>query len=624
MWFDNFETGSSDDDLITTRSGWSLLGTEGAYQCLVDLAGVNGVRWAGTGGGSGITAYQVEDPGSENQYAYARQMAQDSECYLVCRAQDKSNFIAMRVAGLASVGFRATLVEAGAVSSDIIQAQGYDDGWHKIECDGNNISLYTGGTGTSPGSWSQAGTTQTESTFNTETTQGIATTAVAGTIYDHVHFGSLEEEIIQPTDAYQTEAWTSASNAWDGVSTTAASKLNGNSDPSISFGGATAGESTDSWDTKAETWSAAKLKVKARWAGGGDDSVGIEYGKYDGSYSTVGTLKTLNTTGFDTLYSATLSESDFGTAFANIADLRVRVRTSKAATPDGLTAYVSEVWVEGTISASAHHAITPDAGSITITGVAPSLSLTEHWVVTPAAGSVVITGAAPTLLVGGSYDITPDAGSITITGATPAVVATASYSISPAAGAITITGVAPAVASTAKYTISPAAGSITITGAAPTAAWTDHHIISPAAGAIVITGAVPTVDAVAGYEISPDAGSITITGAAPTVDATAHHAISPTAGAITITGAAASLTIGIAPSAGAITITGKVPSVATTASHYISPAAGTVVFTGAVPTVAFTFIPTWVDIGNAANTWTDSSSPSNTWTDIAAAGNTWT
>lgn len=145
-------------------------------------------------------------------------------------------------------------------------------------------------------------------------------------------------------------------------------------------------------------------------------------------------------------------------------------------------------------------------------------------VVFPAAGSIVITGFAPSPSVAaipatyttagsrtGRSAVIGETGLLSFVTAAPAVITETrdnSVTAAPGAGAIVFTGFAPTTGTDAA--VSPGAGSIVFTGFAPNT--TGDGVVSPGAGAIVFTGAAPTVDTT----VAPAAGAITLTGFAPT------------------------------------------------------------------------------------------------------------
>jgi hypothetical protein len=69
---------------------------------------------------------------------------------------------------------------------------------------------------------------------------------------------------------------------------------------------------------------------------------------------------------------------------------------------------------------------------------------------------------------GNSVTVTPGAGSLTLTGFAPTVTAQQNATASPIAGALVLTGLAPTVSATQNQATSPGTGALVITGHAPT------------------------------------------------------------------------------------------------------------------------------------------------------------
>jgi hypothetical protein len=146
------------------------------------------------------------------------------------------------------------------------------------------------------------------------------------------------------------------------------------------------------------------------------------------------------------------------------------------------------IWVP--VSAGSNTSVTPDVGTITLTGYAPAVDRTQS--ATPDVGQITLTGYAPTVAQSVNRAVTPDVGQITITGYAPTVTQVAGTNVTPDVGTITITGYAPAVDRTASAT--PDVGQITITGYAPTVSQASaSNIADPDTGTITITGYAPTV-----------------------------------------------------------------------------------------------------------------------------------
>lgn len=143
-------------------------------------------------------------------------------------------------------------------------------------------------------------------------------------------------------------------------------------------------------------------------------------------------------------------------------------------------------------SGSTDTPINPGAGTLTLTGYAPSVTQSANQSLTPGAGSVAITGYAPTI--------------------------SQPQAITAVAGTVTITGYAPTVTQAAGQTITPGTGALTLTGYAPVLAQTANQFIVPASGTVAITGYSPTItQASSSPNITPDVGNIAIAGYAPIV-----------------------------------------------------------------------------------------------------------
>ena len=236
------------------------------------------------------------------------------------------------------------------------------------------------------------------------------------------------------------------------------------------------------------------------------------------------------TTGFTTVAYNTSTGSGFQNTAVTTADFRIKTGsalldvgttdTTYAATdiagtarPQG-SAYDVGCW-ELVVASGTN--VTPGAGSIAITGYAPTIAQTANQSITPGVGNIVITGYAPT--ISQPQAVNPGVGSLVITGYAPTVTQNVDVPVNPGVGTIAITGYAPTVAQTANQSVLPATGTIAITGYSPAVSQTANQAITPDVGTITVTGYAPTVQqAPASQNITPDVGTITITGYAPTVE----------------------------------------------------------------------------------------------------------
>lgn len=225
-------------------------------------------------------------------------------------------------------------------------------------------------------------------------------------------------------------------------------------------------------------------------------------------------------------------------------------------------------------------AITPQAGVLAFIGNAPSV--TQQLFRTPIAGVLAFTGIAPVVSSGGNITITPSAGSLSFTGvASPQELGVPS----PVTGDLALTGYAPAVS--LGIVRVPNAGSLAATGIAPTTIFGFMRV--PTAGALAFTGIAPTVTNPGGGgnpnpTITPNTGTLALVAVAPL--ATQQFYITPNAGALALSGSLVALngnTI-ITPLAGVLTVSGATPGV--TWQVYIAASAGQLAFAGYAPQVS--------------------------------------
>lgn len=132
-------------------------------------------------------------------------------------------------------------------------------------------------------------------------------------------------------------------------------------------------------------------------------------------------------------------------------------------------------------------------------GLRPTSAAALGTTITPTAGSLSLTGYAPTISV--PQTIAPTAGAVAITGRTACV----GYSITPANGAMTITGPpGPVIAVNDPLTTS--VGSLLLTGYAPSVV--QNNLPAVIAGSLLLTGYAPTVSVP--QTITPSAGALSL------------------------------------------------------------------------------------------------------------------
>lgn len=136
------------------------------------------------------------------------------------------------------------------------------------------------------------------------------------------------------------------------------------------------------------------------------------------------------------------------------------------------------------------------------------------------AGSLTLTGFAPTVVTTANRIIAVPVGTLTLTGFAPTVTASDHKTVAVPAGSLTLTGFAPTVSvapAGSDTTISVPAGSLTLTGFAPTVSVSDNKLVAVPLGQITLTRYAPTVTATQNVTVSIPKGQLTLTGFAPTV-----------------------------------------------------------------------------------------------------------
>jgi hypothetical protein len=247
-------------------------------------------------------------------------------------------------------------------------------------------------------------------------------------------------------------------------------------------------------------------------------------------------------------------------------------------------------WV-ATDDTAAGNTIAVPAGSLTLTGNAPTVATTAHNYIDVPAGALSLTGFAPTVTASDHQTVAVPAGSLTLTANAPTIVVSEHQTIAVPAGTLSLTGIAPTIAVTDHQTIEVPAGTLSLTGLAPTIAVTAHQYIAVPAGSLTLTGFAPTIQNGANLIIDVPAGAITMTGLAPTINVTAHQYIDVPAGALSLTGFAPTVTASnhqtVSVPLAALTLTGYAPNVTTgvVTGTTISVPLGTLSLTAYAPQV---------------------------------------
>jgi len=89
---------------------------------------------------------------------------------------------------------------------------------------------------------------------------------------------------------------------------------------------------------------------------------------------------------------------------------------------------------------------------------------------------------------GTSVTASPGAGTVTVTGYAPTVSASSNVTTSPGVGTVSVEGFAPTVSTAANITTEPGAGSVSVEGFAPTVSTAANITTEPGAGSVSVEG----------------------------------------------------------------------------------------------------------------------------------------
>ncbi len=254
------------------------------------------------------------------------------------------------------------------------------------------------------------------------------------------------------------------------------------------------------------------------------------------STTSIGTLPAWDRLTFGTAAgNVNLSAALFGFGGAPLSDADMQ-RLSRSPSEVWALFEPQRVWVPVT-AAGGGNAIAVPAGSLTLTGSAPTVAVTANQLVAVPLGELTLTGQTPTVLASDNQTIAVPAGSLTLTGQTPTVSVSSGNTIAVPAGTLSLTGFAPTVTATANNRIEVPLGTLTLTGNAPAVVTSGSNAIQVPTGTLTLTGNAPTVTVSANNQIAVPLGTLSLAGFAPTVTvASGAQVIAVPLGTLTLTG----------------------------------------------------------------------------------------
>lgn len=239
--------------------------------------------------------------------------------------------------------------------------------------------------------------------------------------------------------------------------------------------------------------------------------------------------------------------------------------------------------------AGSGNTIAVPAGSLSLTGFAPTIVVTANNVIAVPVGSLALSGKVPTVIATANNTIAVPLGSLALTGEVPTIVQSANQLIAVPLATLTLTAQTPTVTATAGNYITVPAGSLTLNGLTPTVVTTENNLIAVPLGTLSLTALVPTIQNGANHVIDVPAGSLSLTGYAPDIVQTANQVIAVPAGNLLLTGLAPDVALSdnqIVPvPLAALTLTGFAPNVDTGGPQLIDVPLAVLTLTAYAPTV---------------------------------------
>jgi len=165
----------SDGDRLETSADWTVDSPVPGRRYLVKdtVLGATGIRFEQDNNdplNAGARCL-LPDQGDADQYLHLRNAELDAgqvwvAAVRVGAAGSAPEHVGLNHVGTGSAGYRF-LDTHGEVS---VQFQGVADAWYRMEAEGTTYRIFSGGTGATPGTWSQIGSDQTGATTSTTST----------------------------------------------------------------------------------------------------------------------------------------------------------------------------------------------------------------------------------------------------------------------------------------------------------------------------------------------------------------------------------------------------------------------------------------------------------------------
>jgi len=196
---------------------------------------------------------------------------------------------------------------------------------------------------------------------------------------------------------------------------------------------------------------------------------------------------------------------------------------ARVVTADEVASLSQSPWQLFADDATAGAIVRPSAGTMSLSGYAPTVQRSAVQSAAPGAASISITGYAPQIAQSEVRSASPGIAELLISGYAPQIAQSTVRSAGPDAGVLSISGFAPSVVqslSGSDSNVTSGAATLSLTGFAPAIAQTRNVLVTPIASAMALAGYAPTVVRSAVQTANPDTASLKIAGYAPSITQT--------------------------------------------------------------------------------------------------------
>lgn len=174
MAFTDDFSGLTDGDNLDVSASWTANETTNLRRLITkqSSAGTDYIVLDALGGSTDVNWYYCPDQGDADCYVQGRLYGFTTQTSWLCALRidgANDNCVGWWLAGTGASGLRMVKSVSGS-ETNLESHQGVSDSWYKVEASGDQYSLWSGGSGATPGTWSQLGSDQTVTNAEVPTT----------------------------------------------------------------------------------------------------------------------------------------------------------------------------------------------------------------------------------------------------------------------------------------------------------------------------------------------------------------------------------------------------------------------------------------------------------------------